>query len=101
MRAQVVAEYAAAIESMNTSNPGLIKSIHGGGGKGTAHLDDPSDKEQVLAAIDKVFNEMNRSDGIYFEQKVNTKGDGRFFKRPQHLSLVSHLLGKVQFPKIN
>jgi len=80
VRAQVVAEYAAAIESMNTSNPGLIKSIHGGGGKGTAHLDDPSDKEQVLAAIDKVFNEMNRSDGIYFEQKVNTKGDGRFFQ---------------------
>jgi len=75
-----VEEYVVAVASMNTTNPGLIKSIHGGGGKGTAHLDNPSDPAQVVAAIEKVFNEMNRSDGIYFEQKVNTKGDGRFFQ---------------------
>ena len=48
--------------------------------QGTAHLDDPSDPEQVRAAVEKVLNEMNRSDGIYFEEKVNTDGDGRFFQ---------------------
>ena len=61
----------AAIAGMNSSDPGLIKSIHGGGGKGTAHLDDPSDPAMVRASIEKVFNEMKRSDGIYFETKVN------------------------------
>ena len=65
---------------MKSSEPGLIKSIHGGGGKGTAHLNDPSDREQVQAAVEKVLNEMGRSDGIYYEQKVNQKGDGRFFQ---------------------
>merc|ERR1719277_2602706 len=59
---------------------GLIKSIHGGGGKGNAHLDNPSDPEEVRAAVTKVLVEMGRSDGIYFEQKVNTKGDGRFYQ---------------------
>jgi biotin carboxyl carrier protein len=65
---------------MNTSSPGLIKSIHGGGGKGTAHLPDPSDAEQSRAAVEKVLNEMNRADGIYFEQKVNQEGDGTFYQ---------------------
>merc|ERR1719382_1307771 len=65
---------------MNSNQKGLIKSIHGGGGKGTAHLDDPSDPAQVKASIEKVLNEMNRSDGIYFEEKVNTQGDGSFFQ---------------------
>jgi biotin carboxyl carrier protein len=30
--------------------------------------------------VQKVLNEMNRADGIYFEQKVNQKGDGRFYQ---------------------
>ncbi|CAK0839203.1 unnamed protein product, partial [Prorocentrum cordatum] len=34
----------------------------------------------VRAAVTKVLTEMGRSDGIYFEQKVNTKGDGRFYQ---------------------
>eukprot|EP00658_Telonema_sp_P-2_P078776 TRINITY_DN7460_c0_g1_i9.p1 TRINITY_DN7460_c0_g1~~TRINITY_DN7460_c0_g1_i9.p1 ORF type:complete len:889 (-),score=213.62 TRINITY_DN7460_c0_g1_i9:172-2838(-) len=79
-RQHLVEEYSHSIREMNSSAPGLIKSVHGGGGKGTAHLDDPSNPEQVDAAINKVLNEMNRSDGIYFEQKVNTKGDGRFYQ---------------------
>merc|ERR1719433_1647383 len=65
---------------MKTDQPGLIKSIHGGGGKGTAHLDNPSDPGQVRASVEKVLTEMNRSDGLYFEEKVNTKGDGRFYQ---------------------
>merc|ERR1719398_101101 len=69
-----------AVAAMNKTEMGLIKSIHGGGGKGTAHLDDPSDPEQVRASVEKVLNEMGRADGIYFEQKVNQKGDGRFFQ---------------------
>lgn len=68
------------VADMNSSDPGLIKSIHGGGGKGTAHLDDPSDPEQVRASVEKVLVEMNRSDGIYFERKVNQDGDGRFYQ---------------------
>jgi len=68
------------VAAMNTSEKGLIKSIHGGGGKGTAHLDDRSNPEEVRAAVTKVLVEMGRSDGIYFEQKVNTKGDGRFYQ---------------------
>ena len=36
--------------------------------------------DQVRASVEKVLVEMNRSDGIYFEQKVNTKGDGRFYQ---------------------
>lgn len=75
-----VQEFMKLVADMKTSEKGLIKSIHGGGGKGTAHLDDPSDPAQVRAAVEKVLTEMNRSDGIYFEQKVNTKGDGRFFQ---------------------
>ena len=39
--------FMAAVKAMNSSEKGLIKSIHGGGGKGTAHLDDPSDPEQA------------------------------------------------------
>jgi len=72
--------FMASVAAMNTNEKGLIKSIHGGGGKGTAHLDDPSDPAQARAAVEKVLVEMNRSDGIYFEQKVNTKGDGRFYQ---------------------
>lgn len=68
------------VASMNTSEKGLIKSIHGGGGKGTAHLLRPDDPEATRAAIEKVLNEMGRADGIYFEQMVNTKGDGRFYQ---------------------
>jgi biotin carboxylase/biotin carboxyl carrier protein len=68
------------VAAMNTSEPGLIKSIHGGGGKGTAKLFRPDDEEEVRAACEKVLNEMNRADGIYFEQMVNQKGDGRFFQ---------------------
>merc|ERR1719326_2781289 len=68
------------VAALNTKEMGLIKSIHGGGGKGTAHLDNPSDPEEVRAAVTKVLVEMGRSDGIYFEQKVNTKGDGRFYQ---------------------
>eukprot|EP00928_Gymnodinium_smaydae_P075083 TRINITY_DN580_c0_g3_i2.p1 TRINITY_DN580_c0_g3~~TRINITY_DN580_c0_g3_i2.p1 ORF type:complete len:1332 (+),score=271.44 TRINITY_DN580_c0_g3_i2:485-3997(+) len=76
----LVQEFMSAVAKMGTSEPGLIKSIHGGGGKGTAHLDNPSDPALVRASVEKVLNEMNRSDGIYFEQKVNTKGDGRFYQ---------------------
>jgi biotin carboxylase len=76
----IVDKYCGMVVNMKSRKPGLIKSIHGGGGKGTAHLDDPSDPEQVRAAVEKVLNEMNRSDGIYFEEKVNTDGDGRFFQ---------------------
>lgn len=80
VKEQVVKEFMAAVAKMGTNEKGLIKSIHGGGGKGTAHLDDPSCPEQTRAAVEKVLNEMNRMDGIYFEQKVNTKGDGRFYQ---------------------
>jgi biotin carboxylase len=65
---------------MTSSRPGLIKSIHGGGGTGPAHRDDPSCPDTVAASINKVLNEMNRSDGIYFEEKVNQTGDGRFYQ---------------------
>merc|ERR1740117_2889772 len=75
-----VKEFMRLIANMGSSEPGLIKSIHGGGGKGTAHLDDPSSPEQARASVEKVLNEMNRADGIYFEQKVNQKGDGRFYQ---------------------
>merc|ERR1719460_2942278 len=75
-----VQDFMKAVAGMKTSEKGLIKSIHGGGGKGTAHLDNPSDPEQVRASVEKVLNEMGRADGIYFEQKVNTKGDGRFYQ---------------------
>ena len=47
---------------------------------GTAKLFRPDDEEEVRAACEKVLNEMNRADGIYFEQMVNQKGDGRFFQ---------------------
>jgi biotin carboxyl carrier protein len=70
----------AKIAELKTSEKGLIKSIHGGGGKGTAHLDDPSDPTQCRNAVTQVLNEMGRTDGIYFEQKVNQKGDGRFYQ---------------------
>eukprot|EP00929_Paragymnodinium_shiwhaense_P068699 TRINITY_DN345_c0_g2_i1.p1 TRINITY_DN345_c0_g2~~TRINITY_DN345_c0_g2_i1.p1 ORF type:complete len:1318 (+),score=428.78 TRINITY_DN345_c0_g2_i1:451-3954(+) len=76
----VVLDFMSRMAKVATTQPGLIKSIHGGGGKGTAHLDNPSDPEQVRAAVEKVLNEMNRTDGIYFEEKVNTKGDGRFYQ---------------------
>lgn len=76
----VVVDFMSRIAKLNTNEKGLIKSIHGGGGKGTAHLHDPSDPEQVRRAVEKVLTEMNRSDGIYFEQRVNTKGDGRFYQ---------------------
>ncbi len=72
--------FMEAVAKMKTNAKGLLKSIHGGGGKGTAHLDDPSNPAQVRASVEKVLVEMNRSDGIYFEQKVNTKGDGRFYQ---------------------
>lgn len=68
------------VGAMHTPEPGLLKSIHGGGGKGTAHLNNPSEPKDVRASIEKVLNEMGRSDGIYFEEKVNQKGDGRFFQ---------------------
>mmetsp|Transcript_53138 Transcript_53138/g.124477 ORF Transcript_53138/g.124477 Transcript_53138/m.124477 type:complete len:1295 (-) Transcript_53138:103-3987(-) len=68
------------VKDVNDPSPGLIKSIHGGGGKGTAHLTNPTDPDEVRASVEKVLNEMNRSDGIYFEKKVNQKGDGRFFQ---------------------
>ena len=32
---------------------------------------------------------MNRTDGIYFEHKVNQKGDGRFYQ----LEIEVHILG--------
>merc|ERR1719353_1158284 len=70
----------AGVASMDSSEKGLIKSIHGGGGKGTAKVMDPSDPECVRAAAMQVLNEMGRTDGIYFEQMVNTKGDGRFYQ---------------------
>ena len=62
-----VQAFMKTVEDMGTEQPGLIKSVHGGGGKGTAHLDAPHDPEQVRAAVEKVL-EMNRSDGIYFEE---------------------------------
>lgn len=61
-------------------DPGLIKSIHGGGGKGTAKVPDPSSAESIEAGVLQVLNEMKRTDGIYFETKVNTEGDGTFFQ---------------------
>jgi len=80
VREKTIRMFMDKIAGMNSSEKGLIKSIHGGGGKGTAHLDDPSDPIQARASVEKVLNEMHRADGIYFEQKVNTKGDGRFFQ---------------------
>jgi biotin carboxylase/biotin carboxyl carrier protein len=80
VKEQVIAEFTEKVLKMGVSEPGLIKSIHGGGGKGTAHLTNPSDKEEIIASVQKVLNEMNRADGIYFEQKVNQKGDGRFYQ---------------------
>merc|ERR1719329_1804322 len=38
------------------------------------------EEESVRAAVEQVLNEMGRSDGIYFELKVNQKGDGRFYQ---------------------
>ncbi|CAE8714380.1 unnamed protein product, partial [Polarella glacialis] len=75
-----VLEFMAKVAGMNTSNSGLIKSIHGGGGKGTAHLFHPDQPENARHAVEKVLTEMNRVDGIYFEQRVNMKGDGRFYQ---------------------
>jgi len=43
----VIQQYMAAVAAMKSHEKGLIKSIHGGGGKGTAHLDNPQDPEQV------------------------------------------------------
>lgn len=77
---KTIVDFMGVVAKMNTSDKGLIKSIHGGGGKGTAHLDNPADPAQVRAAVEKVLNEMHRADGIYFEKKVNTKGDGRFYQ---------------------
>jgi biotin carboxylase len=77
---EVVQSFMKLVADMKTSEKGLIKSIHGGGGKGTAHLDKPDDPAEVRASVEKVLNEMGRSDGIYFEEKVNTKGDGRFYQ---------------------
>jgi biotin carboxyl carrier protein/biotin carboxylase len=79
-REACIQDFMKSVASMNTSEKGLIKSIHGGGGKGTAHLDKPQDPAEVRASVEKVLNEMNRPDGIYFEQKVNQKGDGRFYQ---------------------
>jgi len=79
-REACIQEFMASVAGMKTEEKGLIKSIHGGGGKGTAHLDDPSNPEEVRASVEKVLNEMGRADGIYFEQKVNQKGDGRFYQ---------------------
>lgn len=76
----VIQDFVKKIQAMKTSEPGLIKSIHGGGGKGTAHLPNPSDPESARNAVKQVLVEMGRSDGIYFELKVNQKGDGRFFQ---------------------
>ncbi|CAE7347625.1 unnamed protein product, partial [Symbiodinium necroappetens] len=75
-----VKEFMTKILDMNFSEKGLIKSIHGGGGKGTAHLHHPDQPHEVRRAVEKVITEMNRTDGIYFEQRVNTKGDGRFYQ---------------------
>ena len=41
------------VAAMKTSEKGLIKSIHGGGGKGTAHLPTPDDPAAVRAACEK------------------------------------------------
>lgn len=79
-REACIQDFMKSVAGMNTSQKGLIKSIHGGGGKGTAHLDNPSDPTAVRASVEKVLNEMSRADGIYFEEKVNTKGDGRFYQ---------------------
>eukprot|EP00930_Biecheleria_cincta_P069966 TRINITY_DN57636_c0_g1_i1.p1 TRINITY_DN57636_c0_g1~~TRINITY_DN57636_c0_g1_i1.p1 ORF type:complete len:1314 (-),score=272.23 TRINITY_DN57636_c0_g1_i1:130-3711(-) len=75
-----VQEFMSKVAAMKTTERGLIKSIHGGGGKGTAHLHHPDKPEEVRRAVEKVLTEMNRVDGIYFEQRVNTKGDGRFYQ---------------------
>ena len=75
-----VKEFISKVLAMNFTEKGLIKSIHGGGGKGTAHLHHPDNEEEVRRSVEKVITEMNRTDGIYFEQRVNTKGDGRFFQ---------------------
>jgi len=74
-----VQQFMAKVAAMNTSEMGLIKSIHGGGGKGTAHLHHPDKPEEARRSVEKVLTEMNRVDGIYFEQRVNMKGDGRFY----------------------
>jgi len=75
-----VKEFIDKVLKMNFHEKGLIKSIHGGGGKGTAHLTHPDNEAEVRRAVEKVVTEMNRTDGIYFEQRVNTKGDGRFYQ---------------------
>ena len=67
-------EFISKVLAMNFTEKGLIKSIHGGGGKGTAHLHHPDQEEEVRRAVEKVVTEMNRTDGIYFEQRVPPKG---------------------------
>ncbi|CAD7950773.1 unnamed protein product [Amoebophrya sp. A25] len=78
---------------MNTTSvspiPGLVKSIHGGGGKGSAQVSNPLNATQVKAAVRQVLNEMKRADGLYFEEKVNHDGDGRFFQLELELDGVN------------
>lgn len=47
---------------------------------GTAPLNNPNDAASCEQAVAQVLNEMKRADGIYFESKVNTEGDGSFFQ---------------------
>jgi biotin carboxyl carrier protein len=76
----VASQLAQKVLDAGFTEKGLIKSIHGGGGKGTAPLDNPAEPQDVADAVMRVLNEMGRTDGIYFEQKVNQKGDGRFYQ---------------------
>ena len=40
---------------------------------------------------------MNRADGIYFEQMVNQKGDGRFFQLELEASHAQNCCKMLQF----
>ncbi|CAD7974592.1 unnamed protein product [Amoebophrya sp. A120] len=76
----LIEKFVGQILEMNTAVPGLVKSIHGGGGKGSAQVANPRSPDQVRAAVSQVLNEMKRADGVYFEEKVNHDGDGRFYQ---------------------
>ena len=53
------------VAAMKTSEKGLIKSIHGGGGKGTGHLLTPDKPEAVRAACEKVPGDSPSSLGTH------------------------------------
>eukprot|EP00392_Amoebophrya_sp_AT5.2_P018869 g19518.t1 len=65
---KLIQDFTKLVLDMNSAKPGLVKSIHGGGGKGSAQVGNPRSPEQVQAAVSQVLNEMKRADGLYMNQ---------------------------------